>query len=161
MQEHRLGHLLIVDDELELTTALCEMLNKHGYQAVGFTSGQAALKSLRENEFDILLTDMMMPEMDGIALMRAALQVDQNLVAFMMTGQGTVQTAVEAMKVGAFDYVLKPFNLQAMLPILNRGLEVRRLTGGDWNPLHWHWREMLTVAQIAGHLPAHPASNTY
>ena len=127
MEEHRLGHLLIVDDELELTNALCEMLNKHGYLAVGFTSGQTALKSLRENEFDILLTDMMMPEMDGIELMRAALQVDPNLVAFMMTGQGTVQTAVEAMKVGAFDYVLKPFKLSALLPVLDRAMEVRRL----------------------------------
>ena len=127
MREQHLGRLLIVDDEIELTSALVDMLNKQGYQAVGFNSGQAALKALGESDFDILLTDIMMPEMDGITLLREALKIDQNLVAFMMTGQGTVQTAVEAMKNGAFDYVLKPFKLSMLLPVLDRAMEIHRL----------------------------------
>ena len=68
-----------------------------------------------------------MPGMDGIQLLRKALEIDPNLVGIIMTGQGTIPTAVEAMKVGAFDYVLKPFNLQTMLPILARAMDVRRL----------------------------------
>src|SRR5215468_5970513 len=69
----------------------------------------------------------MMPEMDGIALLRAALDIDPHLVGILMTGQGTMQIAVDAMKVGAFDYVLKPFRPQALLPVLARALQVRRL----------------------------------
>ena len=69
----------------------------------------------------------MMPGMDGIQLLRQALEIDPNLVGIIMTGQGTIPTAVEAMKAGAFDYVLKPFDLQTMLPVLDRAMEVRRL----------------------------------
>src|SRR5262245_43953485 len=69
----------------------------------------------------------MMPGMDGIAVLRQALELDPGLVGVIMTGQGTIPTAVEAMRAGAFDYLLKPFNLQAVLPILDRAMEVRRL----------------------------------
>ena len=69
----------------------------------------------------------MMPEMDGISLLQAALQKDPNLVGIIMTGEGTITTAVEAMKSGALDYILKPFKLKAILPVLDRALAVRRL----------------------------------
>lgn len=72
-------------------------------------------------------TDLNMPEMDGIDLLRAALAIDPDLVGIMMTGQGTVETAVETMKVGALDYILKPFQLPVLLPVLARAMEVRRL----------------------------------
>jgi CheY-like chemotaxis protein len=119
--------LLIVDDEFDLMTALREMLRLQGYEAVGAASARQALEALQAQSFDLLLTDLMMPEMDGIALLQAALDLDPYLVGIVMTGQGTVQTAVEAMKSGAFDYVLKPFKLDAVLPILSRALDVRRL----------------------------------
>ena len=122
-----LGRLLIVDDEVELMNALRDTLTAQGYEAVGVTCGKDALQALAEQPFDIVLSDLMMPGLDGIALLRQALAIDPNLVAIIMTGQGTIQTAVEAMKSGAFDYVLKPFKLQAMLPILARAMDVRRL----------------------------------
>jgi DNA-binding NtrC family response regulator len=125
--ETKLGRLLIVDDEVELKNALCETLAEEGYQTVGASSAAEGLKALAKQDFDILLSDLMMPGMDGIGLLRKALEVDPNLVGIIMTGQGTIPTAVEAMKVGAFDYVLKPFNLQTMLPILARAMGVRRL----------------------------------
>jgi len=124
---HKLGRLLIVDDEPELMTTLCTTLAERGYETVGFSSGHEALEVLKEQEFDVLLTDLMMPEMDGITLLRAALDPDPNLVGIVMTGHGTVQTAVDAMKVGAFDYVLKPFKLNTLLPVIARALDVRRL----------------------------------
>ena len=65
--------------------------------------------------------------MDGIQLLKAALEIDPDLVGIIMTGQGSIPTAVEAMKIGAFDYLLKPFKLQAVLPVLDRAMEVRRL----------------------------------
>jgi len=121
------GRLLIVDDEVELKNALCETLADEGFATVGASSGAEGLKALAKQDFDLLLSDLMMPGMDGIQLLRQALEVDPNLVGIIMTGQGTIPSAVEAMKTGAFDYVLKPFNLQTMLPILARAMDVRRL----------------------------------
>ncbi len=107
--------------------ALCKTLELEGYSTTGFNSAYEGLKALRDGQFDLLLTDLKMPEMDGITLLRAALEVDRNLVGIMMTGNGTIATAVEAMKAGALDYILKPFKLNAILPVLSRALEVRRL----------------------------------
>ena len=123
----KVGRIMIVDDEAELMSALCEALAGQGYETMGFTTGADALKVLVEQDYDLLLTDLMMPEMDGIALLQAGLEIDPNLVGIMMTGHGTVQTAVEAMKTGAFDYVLKPFKLNTLLPLLSRAMEVRSL----------------------------------
>jgi PAS domain S-box-containing protein len=127
MSSNKLGQILITDDEAELKNVLVETLNAQGFEATGYTSGKEALSALRGRNFDVLLSDLMMPEMDGITLLRDALEVDQHLICIIMTGQGTIQTAVDAMKVGAFDYVLKPFRLQAILPVLSRAVNVRRL----------------------------------
>ena len=107
--------------------ALCDTLQDRGYETTGFVSARAALKAMEDTTFDLLLTDLMMPEMDGISLLQAAKQKDLNLVGIIMTGEGTIATAVEAMKSGALDYILKPFKLKAILPVLDRALAVRRL----------------------------------
>jgi DNA-binding NtrC family response regulator len=122
-----IGRLLIVDDENELKNALCETLADDGYETVGASSGSEGLKLLEKHDFDLLLSDLMMPGMDGIETFRKALEIDPNIIGIIMTGQGTIHSAVEAMKAGAFDYVLKPFDLQSMRPILARAMEVRRL----------------------------------
>ena len=127
MTKQKLGRVLIVDDEVELANALCSSLTAQGYETAAFTSGKDALKALETRNFELLLTDLMMPDMDGVAVLRAALEIDPHLAGILMTGQGTVKTAVEAMKIGALDYVLKPFKLHALLPVLARAAEVRRL----------------------------------
>lgn len=127
MAEIKRGRLLIVDDEVELNNALCETLAEEGYDTVGATTGPAGLQTLEKQDFDVMLCDLMMPGMDGIQVLRKALENDTNLIGIIMTGQGTIPSAVEAMRTGAFDYVLKPFNLQTMLPILERAMETRRL----------------------------------
>jgi signal transduction histidine kinase len=121
------GRILIVDDEVAQMKALCAILREHDYETVGFPAPNAALAALQDGRFDLLLTDMMMPEMDGIALLQAARQIDPDLVGVMMTGAGTIATAVEAMKAGALDYILKPFDLSIILPVLSRALAMRRL----------------------------------
>ncbi len=108
-------------------TALCESLREEGFEVAGFAEPAASLNALRTGEFDLLLSDLMMPGIDGIQLLRQALVIDPNLVGIIMTGQGSISTAVEAMKTGAFDYILKPFRLQQILPTLDRAMEVRRL----------------------------------
>jgi hypothetical protein len=127
MAEISPAKILIVDDEVAQMKALCNTLKDHGYETVGFSSANSALAELQKTEFDLLLTDLMMPEMDGIALLQAALKKNPNLVSIIMTGEGTIATAVEAMRSGALDYILKPFKLSAILPVLARALSVRRL----------------------------------
>ncbi|MBE0546708.1 MAG: response regulator [Rubrivivax sp.] len=122
-----LARLLIVDDETASMKALCDTLRLQGYETTGFTSGKDALSALQETRFDVLLTDLMMPAMDGVGLLTAALKMDPQLVGVLMTGAGTIETAVHAMKAGALDYVLKPIRLGAILPILARAVIVRRL----------------------------------
>ena len=122
-----LARILIVDDEAANMQALCDTLRDKGYQTAGFTKGEEALQALRTQPFDVLLTDLMMPDMDGVALLVAALKIDSQLVGILMTGQGTVETAVSAMQAGALDYVLKPIKLSAILPVLARAVSVRRL----------------------------------
>ncbi len=121
-------HLLIVDDEVRHLKALCDTLEAQGYVTTGFTSARDALAALRKkNTFDLVLTDLMMPEIDGIALLRAAQEIDPSLVGVVMTGHATVDTAVSAMKEGAMDYILKPFKMSTITPVLSRALAVRRL----------------------------------
>jgi signal transduction histidine kinase len=128
-----LARILIVDDERPLVEALRRIFESHGYSTTGAVSGAEALDTLRRAQvgeataFDILITDLMMPVMDGIALLRAARDLDDSLVSIVMTGHGTVSTAVEAMNAGALDYILKPFNLSVAMPVLSRALTIRTL----------------------------------
>jgi light-regulated signal transduction histidine kinase (bacteriophytochrome) len=116
-----------VDDEAAQMRALCNTLGDHGYETHGFTDGAAALEALGRVRFDLILADLMMPGMDGIALLEAARQIDQDVVGIIMTGEGTITSAVAAMKTGALDYILKPFKLSVILPVLARALAVRDL----------------------------------
>jgi two-component system sensor histidine kinase/response regulator len=118
---------MVVDDEVAHMRALCDTLQLEGYQVSGFCSPAEALRTLSAGECDLLLTDLMMPEMDGIELLRAAHEKDPDIAGVVMTGHGTIDTAVSALQVGALDYVLKPFRMHVILPAIERALDVRRL----------------------------------
>lgn len=128
-----LPRVLIVDDESAQVLALCHTLGAEGYATTGAASGDEALAALREaakdpaTAFDILITDLQMPDMNGINLLRAAHEIDGVLMGVVMTGHGTIDTAVDAMKSGALDYIVKPFKLKAIIPVLTRALSLRRL----------------------------------
>jgi signal transduction histidine kinase len=121
------ARLLIVDDEAAQMQALCDTLQQEGFDTRGFTSGTAAVAALREQPFDLLLTDLMMPQIDGIMLLRACHEVDRDLACIVMTGHATVPTAVEALKAGALDYVLKPFRVNNIITAIGRALTMRQL----------------------------------
>ena len=121
------ARVLVVDDEAAQMKALCDTLEFEGYRPTGFTSAKQALARLRPGEHDLLLTDLMMPELDGIELIRSARETDPELAGVVMTGHGTIDTAVAAMQVGALDYVLKPFKLNVILTVIVRALDIRRL----------------------------------
>jgi hypothetical protein len=119
--------ILIVDDEATHLKALYDTLSIEGYTTTGTPSALSALEMLRTQPFDVLLTDLMMPEMNGIALLNAAREISPDIVCIVMTGHGTIDSAVEAMKGGAIDYVLKPIKLNALTQVIARGLQMRRL----------------------------------
>jgi signal transduction histidine kinase len=127
MEGEPINRLLVVDDEAAQVEALCRTLEDEGYSVAGFTGTGAALSALRPGSFDIVLTDLTMPGMDGIAFLDAAMKIDPGLAGIVMTGHGSIATAVEAMKVGALDYILKPFDLRVILRVLARTQFMLRL----------------------------------
>ncbi len=127
MESEPINRLLVVDDEPAQVEALCRTLEDEGYSVLGFTGAGAALGALRTGTFDIVLTDLTMPGMDGIAFLNAAREIDPGLAGIVMTGHGSISTAVEAMKAGALDYILKPFDLRVILRVLARTQAMLRL----------------------------------
>jgi two-component system sensor histidine kinase/response regulator len=121
------GRLLIVDDELLQLAALCDTLEMEGYATRGFSSAREALTALKPGQYDLLLTDLMMPEMDGISLIDNVRAIDPGMAAVVMTGHGTIDTAVLAMQAGALDYILKPFSLNIARPVIARALDLLQL----------------------------------
>jgi signal transduction histidine kinase/FixJ family two-component response regulator len=121
------GRILIVDDEVGVVSALTRLLTREGFETRGCSTSSEALSALRQIGYDVLLSDLMMPDMDGIMLLRSALAIDPNLIGIVMTGHGDIHTAVEAMKSGAFDYITKPLQMSFLLPVLSRAIAVRRL----------------------------------
>jgi signal transduction histidine kinase len=119
--------LLVVDDDAAQMRALCSTLDREGYPTTGFTSARQALIAFQRQPFDLVLTDLTMPEMNGIEFLHAVHAMDPQVVGIVLTGHGSVDTAVAAMKAGALDYILKPFTLSMILPVLNRAWTVRNL----------------------------------
>ena len=119
--------LLIVDDDPLQARALSDSLRTFGYETTPVNNAVDALGILRVSGHDLLLSDLIMPGMTGVELLLEATKIDPQIVGILMTGSGTIETAVSAMKAGALDYILKPINLQAVLPVLARAAGVRRL----------------------------------
>jgi two-component system response regulator PilR (NtrC family) len=120
-------HLLIVDDENALREAIAERLEDHGFVVEQAQSGEAALERLAEFAFDILITDLRLPGIDGRKVLEAALERYPEIIPIVITGYGTVKDAVEAIKQGAADFITKPFQFDALLHVLRSALEQRRL----------------------------------
>jgi two-component system, NtrC family, response regulator AtoC len=120
-------HLLLVEDESALRQAIAEQLGDRGYQVTEADSGEAALARLGEFAFDIIVTDLRLPGIDGSAVVEAAVERYPHIVAIVVTGYGTVKDAVEAIKRGAWDFVNKPFQIDELLHVLDSALEQRRL----------------------------------
>jgi len=118
------GRLLIVDDEVESLTPMLDLVSAWGYEAKGFISGRDALNALKEQDFDLLITDLVMPDLDGIGLMKAAKEISPHLVCIVVTGHGTIHAAVEAMKIGAFDFITKPLDWKMLRAALWRAMDV-------------------------------------
>ena len=120
-------HLLIVDDEAALREAIAERLGDHGFVVEQAASGEEALERLAAFAFDVLITDLRLPGIDGRQVLDAAVERYPELIAIVITGFGTVKDAVEAIKQGASDFITKPFQFDALLHVLRSAMEQRRL----------------------------------
>ena len=107
--------ILIVDDEVDALDLMEELFQKNGYDTYTASNGVEALNVLRETEVDIMISDIFMPEMDGMALLDTVGKKYQDMSVLMITAHGTIETAVEAMKKGAKDYILKPLHLDEIV----------------------------------------------
>ena len=120
-------HLLLVEDESALRQAVAEQLGDRGYQVEQAGSGEAALARIADFAFDIIITDLRLPGIDGSSLVQAAVERYPDIIAIVVTGYGTVKDAVDVIKRGAWDFVSKPFQIDELLHVLDAALEQRRL----------------------------------
>ena len=124
---HRNTRILVVDDETIVKQVVIDFLEMKGFEVCGAGNGKEALKVLSEGDFGLVLSDIRMPEMDGIELLKKIRKRHAETGVIMFTGFADINAAVDAMKLGAFDYVAKPFNFDELLLIVERCLEKANL----------------------------------
>ena len=123
------ARLMIVDDDPLVADSLAVFLKSRNYEVSVETDAHRALRRMRDGETpDLILTDVNMPGLDGFALLKEARKIDPNIVIVMLTGYGTIESAVKAMREGAEDYVTKPVIDEEMLLTVERALKRRKLT---------------------------------
>ena len=121
------GNILVVDDDSLIRDFLSETLNRSGYNVELVSAGEDALGKIRKADYDIILSDIRLPNMGGMELLQTAKKYLPDAKVVMMTAYGTVQNAVEAMKLGAFEYVMKPFSTDEIELVIIRAFEQKKL----------------------------------
>ena len=144
--------ILIVDDDKNTRDGL-ERALRRAYDVYVAASGARALELLAEHNFDVLLSDVRMPGMDGITLLQRAVAADPDLICVLLTAYGNVETAVEAMKRGAYDFLMKPVNLDHLDLLLKRALRSRDVESENLN-LHVQLDSKYGLGNIVGNSPA-------
>ena len=117
------ARILVVDDDRVLANTLGEYLAALGYQTVAAYGGVDGLNRYKKGVFDMVIADLQMPDMSGLEMMEAIKTIDKNAVVLVITGYGTIDTAVKAIKAGAYDFISKPFDFKALEVVINRALE--------------------------------------
>lgn len=135
---------MVVDDEKVIRDILCEFLALEGYIVRSVDDGDSAIDELLMRPYDIVISDLKMPRVSGIELLERITAENIDVLTVIMTGFGTVETAIEAMKKGAYDYVLKPFKVEEVVRIIQRGLDRQRLRAENIR-----LREALTLYRVS------------
>ena len=127
--------ILVVDDEANIRRVLAAQLARDDYDVHVAEDGEAGLAFLREHHIDLVITDLRMPKLDGMDLLRAALRDEPSRPVVMITAHGTVDNAVEALKTGAFDYITKPFDQNEVRTVVKKALRTQDLASADASPI--------------------------
>src|SRR5512145_1984909 len=144
--------ILIVDDEKSILLLLKEALTQWGYEVTCASSAVEALELLKNGLFDALISDVRMPDMSGLDLLREVRKQDESIEVVMMTGYPTIASAVQALKEGAYDYLSKPLILDELRHLMQRLME-RRFLRGEVQTLRMRLGEELTVNELIGSSP--------
>jgi DNA-binding NtrC family response regulator len=147
------GRVLVVDDEANARTALAELLKEEGYAVETAADGFKALGKFEDFAPDVVLTDLKMPGMDGLELLRKVREKEPDIVVLVMTAFGAIETAVSAMKEGAADYLTKPLNMTELQLVLSREMERHRLRR-ETGQLRARLAERYSFQNIIGNAPA-------
>jgi len=123
----RNSRILVVDDEHLIRWSLEQSLKKQGYEVMTAASGEEALRQIQEDAPELMLLDIQLPGMDGLAVLEKVKEIDSDIIVVMVTALGVLETAVKAMRLGAYDYINKPFNLDELSIIVRKALETRQL----------------------------------
>ena len=121
-------HILVIDDDHAIRDACSDVLEPDGYRITLSKDGQSGLQLIQEHGFDLILLDLKMPGIDGMDVLQKVKADDPDTVVVVITAYGTIEAAVQAMKLGAFDFLTKPFTPDELRMAVNRGLSIRRLT---------------------------------
>jgi signal transduction histidine kinase len=121
------GSLLVVDDEESVAITMGAILELDGYEVAIATSGVDAIRKLRESEFDLVLTDLRLDDMDGLSIVSEVCRVQPDAVAIILTGYASLESAIKALREGAYDYLIKPCDVDELRVVVARGIERRQL----------------------------------
>ena len=137
--------MLVVDDEGGMRQILAEYLNEFGYEVDSAVNGQEAMQKYKNGHFDIVLSDLVMSPMDGLELLGEIRKMDPDAIFIMMTGYPSLNSAMEAMKIGATDYVTKPFNIDEIRLKIDRVLLEQSLKGRLKNVQGIIWALVISI----------------
>ncbi|MGC9976161.1 MAG: response regulator [Syntrophales bacterium] len=141
----RRKQVLVVDDEGGMRQILAEYLNEFGYEVDSAVNGQEAMQKYKNGHFDIVLSDLVMSPMDGLELLGEIRKMDPDAIFIMMTGYPSLNSAMEAMKIGATDYVTKPFNIDEIRLKIDRVLLEQSLKGRLKNVQGIIWALVISI----------------
>jgi len=144
--------ILIVDDDQVMQETLSDVLRKRGYEIFSVGSGNGALLMVQKNVIDLILLDMKLPDIDGLEVLKKIKEFDTEILVIMMTAYSDVQSAVSAMKSGAYDYINKPFELEELKLLIEKGLETKSLIN-EVRRLHRQQKEKYQDSHIYGVSP--------
>ena len=123
---NRKDRILVVDDDAQVVDLVVDYLNRIGYDAVAAYGGNDGLNRFRDGDFQMVITDMKMPDMQGVELLEAVKEIKSDIIVIIITAYSTIDAAVDSIKLGAFDFISKPFDLGALKEIVDRAFEQQR-----------------------------------
>ncbi|MFQ5583775.1 MAG: sigma-54-dependent transcriptional regulator [Calditrichia bacterium] len=123
----KIGQVMVVDDEENIREVLSGYLQSLGYSVVTAVDGEDALSKFKRGSFDLIVSDLLMPTIDGLELLKKIREQDRDVIFLMITGYPSIETAVEAIKKGAYDYITKPFHMEDVKLRIERAFEKKNL----------------------------------
>ncbi len=138
-------NILVVDDEEDVRDTLKNVLKSMNYNAFSAADGKEALEIIKNNKIDVVLSDLYMPEIDGIELLKRVREFDKNIIFLMITAHPTIETAVDAIKKGAYDYLTKPFHIEEVRLKINRAIEKKGLMSSVRTANGFIWALLISI----------------